>query len=133
MLTVGLCGPHDAGLFVGMHGVLLAGAAYVPLDPEYPTARALQLVSDCGAVAVVARQGSATWLGEEALSAPLVELSSAGDIISSADDGVQGVAQRITDVTDDHGALTPPHPADPCYVIYTSGSTGRPKGVVVPS
>ena len=129
---VGLCGPHDAGLFVGMHGVLLAGAAYVPLDPEYPTARALQLVSDCGAVAVVARQGSATWLGEEALSAPLVELSSAGDIISSADDGVQGVAQRITDVTDDHGALTPPHPADPCYVIYTSGSTGRPKGVVVP-
>ncbi|MEU6374870.1 amino acid adenylation domain-containing protein [Streptomyces sp. NPDC046909] len=104
--------PRSVELIVTLLAVLKAGAAYLPLDPDYPAQRLTYMLQDAAPVcAVTDRAGR---LPEDS-GTPLVVLDE-------------------TDVSDrlwvaPPRALTPAHPA---YVIYTSGSTGRPKGVVVP-
>ena len=98
---------------VAAHGVLAAGAAYLPIDPCVPAARLRYLLAD-GQVETV--------------------LTSA-DVDSRLD--WPGDVHRIR-VDDPHWSgwsdepLAPvQRPTDLAYVIYTSGSTGRPKGVMV--
>jgi amino acid adenylation domain-containing protein len=96
---------------VAVFGVLKAGAAYVPIDPEQPPER-LQLMSEDARVTLVVTQERLRqrWPG--------------------------GVAESIVlDAADFGGDAAPPERAlvseDAAYVIYTSGSTGRPKGVQI--
>ncbi|MET9255602.1 amino acid adenylation domain-containing protein [Streptomyces sp. NPDC003717] len=104
--------PRSAELIVTLLAVLKAGAAYLPLDPDYPAPRLAYMLQDAGPVcAVTDRAGR---LPADA-GTPLVVL-----------DGLDVSGYPWTNPA---RALTPAHPA---YVIYTSGSTGRPKGVVVP-
>ncbi|MEV4432578.1 amino acid adenylation domain-containing protein [Streptomyces sp. NPDC049585] len=103
--------PRSADLVVALLAVLKTGAAYLPLDPDYPAARLAYMLQDADPVCAVTDH--ADRLPEDGRT-PVVAL-----------DGL--------DVSDHPWvnppkALTPHHPA---YVIYTSGSTGRPKGVVV--
>ncbi|MDG4864041.1 amino acid adenylation domain-containing protein, partial [Streptomyces sp. T-3] len=93
---------------VAVVAVQLAGAAYLPVDPELPTARREWLLTHSGArLAVVAERGD--W--PSTVSALVVDLAAAdGDASPPAP--VQG-------------------PDDLAYVLYTSGSTGTPKGVAV--
>ncbi|MFI9756742.1 amino acid adenylation domain-containing protein [Streptomyces sp. NPDC051963] len=101
--------PRSTELVVALLAVLKAGAAYLPLDPDYPAQRLSYMLQDAAPVcAITDRAGR---LPEET---PLVVLD---DLDVSAYPWVNPGR-----------ALTPAHPA---YVIYTSGSTGRPKGVVV--
>ncbi|AGB25697.1 amino acid adenylation enzyme/thioester reductase family protein [Mycobacterium sp. JS623] len=99
--------PRSPELLVAIHGILRAGAAYVPIDPEYPLLRIRTVIEDCGARVVVARTDFAEIVDE--LGASRVEPTTAGA------DLVEPVAS----------------PGDLAYVIYTSGSTGQPKGVMV--
>ncbi|BCL29720.1 hypothetical protein GCM10017557_45790 [Streptomyces aurantiacus] len=104
--------PRSVELVVSLLAVLKAGAAYLPLDPDYPARRLTYMLQDAQPVcAVTDRAGR---LPGDA-GTPLVVL-----------DGLDVSAHLPVDPA---RALTPAHPA---YVIYTSGSTGRPKGVVVP-
>ncbi|MFJ8537008.1 amino acid adenylation domain-containing protein [Streptomyces sp. NPDC093591] len=104
--------PRSAELVVALLAVLKAGAAYLPLDPDYPAQRLAFMLQDAEPVcAITDRAGRLP----EGTGAPSVVL-----------DGLDVSAYPW--VTPGR-ALTPAHPA---YVIYTSGSTGRPKGVVVP-
>ncbi|GAA2264965.1 hypothetical protein GCM10010415_31290 [Streptomyces atrovirens] len=104
--------PRSVELVVALLAVLKAGAAYLPLDPDYPAPRLAYMLRDAAPVcAVTDRAGR------------LPDVT-----------GTRVVALDELDVSGWPGtvparALTPAHPA---YVIYTSGSTGRPKGVVVP-
>jgi amino acid adenylation domain-containing protein len=108
-------------LLVAIRAVLKIGAAYLPLDPEYPTERLAYLLAD----AAGARQGdggvtrllSQTHLAEQL---PAVALTITW---------VDGCDYKTMPTTNPATAVTP---ADPFYQIYTSGSTGQPKGVVVP-
>jgi amino acid adenylation domain-containing protein len=109
---VGVCLERSADLVATLLGVLRAGAAYVPLDPEYPAERLGFMVGDAGLAAVVAREGLVGRLGDPPAPVVLVESVAAGE----------GVGFRPVVVG----------PEDLAYVIYTSGSTGRPKGVMVP-
>ncbi|MFL6075228.1 MAG: non-ribosomal peptide synthetase [Mycobacteriales bacterium] len=104
--------PRSLELIVALYAVHKAGAAYLPVDPDYPADRISFLLAD---------------------AAPALLLTTAGQ------DPVPGAVPRLpVDLTDlaaggdagpvETAELTPAHPA---YVIYTSGSTGRPKGVVV--
>lgn len=110
---VGVCLPRSGNLVVALLGVLTAGAAYVPLDPEHPARRIALLVADAGLDTVVADPG-------------LPALAEAGRSVATLPVGREtpGRPARAPRVTVDAD-----HPA---YVIYTSGSTGRPKGVVIP-
>ncbi|MBQ0963378.1 amino acid adenylation domain-containing protein [Streptomyces sp. RK23] len=104
--------PRSVELVVTLLAVLKAGAAYLPLDPDYPAPRLAYMLQDAAPVcAVTDRAGRLP----DGTGTEVVVL-----------DGLDVSAQAWTNPP---RALTPAHPA---YVIYTSGSTGRPKGVVVP-
>src|SRR5690606_24044385 len=100
-------------LVVGMYAVSVAGAAYVPLDPDHPVERTEYILGTVDPVCV---------------------------LTAGADLPVDTAQVRI-DLLDLHGLPTPPvtdadrraplRPNNTAYVIFTSGSTGRPKGVAV--
>ena len=104
---VGVIVPRSPELIVAIHGILRAGAAYVPIDPAYPAIRIRTILEDSGARFIVAGTEFAEMADE--LGVDRVEPSIAGA------DPVEPVAS----------------PEDLAYVIYTSGSTGRPKGVMI--
>lgn len=106
---IGLCVDRSLQQVIGILGILKSGAAYLPLDPEYPAERLQFMVEDAGVEIAVA---SVT--GRRAL---------------------EGCALRFVEPDSkegDAGNLEPSGAWDTlAYVIYTSGSTGRPKGVMV--
>ncbi|MCK2216502.1 amino acid adenylation domain-containing protein [Actinomadura sp. ATCC 31491] len=105
---VAVCLEQSASLAVALLGVLAAGAAYVPLDPEQPPARLAYLVGDAGVRTVITSAGARAALPD-------------------------GLTEIDPDRVPDAGAPVEAgvRPADLAYVIYTSGTTGRPKGVAV--
>ncbi|MBF6170403.1 non-ribosomal peptide synthase/polyketide synthase [Nocardia blacklockiae] len=103
--------PRSAELIVALLAVLRAGAAYLPVDPAYPSERLAFILADAEPVLVVSDPATADTLPPTA--APLyVERLDAAESAAPAPD----VAVR---------------PRNLAYVMYTSGSTGRPKGVAV--
>ncbi|WP_067134512.1 non-ribosomal peptide synthetase [Microtetraspora malaysiensis] len=113
---VGVCLPRDRYLPAALLGVLLAGAAYVPLDPGHPSQRLRDQVEDAG-IKVIVAAGEALAAAER-LDAAVVDLAG----LSPA----QAVPGRV-----DPADLAAVEPDGVAYVLYTSGSTGRPKGVEV--
>ncbi|MFJ5847120.1 amino acid adenylation domain-containing protein [Streptomyces sp. NPDC092903] len=104
--------PRSAELITAILAVSKTGAAYLPLDPEWPPEHTERILADARPVCVL----SGTDPTEAAATA------AAGDA---------GPADGDADLTDAErgGPMVPDQAA---YVIYTSGTTGRPKGVVVP-
>ncbi|MFD0392825.1 AMP-binding protein [Streptomyces nogalater] len=100
-------------LMVTLLGILKAGAAYLPLDPDYPPDRLAFMVGDAGVRLVVADSGSAA--AADRLGAAHVVVP---DLAATPDSPPDN---PLPAVTADNLA----------YVIYTSGSTGQPKGVMV--
>ncbi|MGH3170742.1 MAG: non-ribosomal peptide synthetase, partial [Trebonia sp.] len=115
---------RSADLIVALTGVLKAGAAYLPVDPEYPAERMSFMLADAGAVCTLATQdtrGSLERL-EDGVGGPLVVVDD-----SSVAAELAGLSDAELSPGDRGGMLLPSHAA---YVIYTSGSTGVPKGVI---
>ncbi|MER5638838.1 amino acid adenylation domain-containing protein [Kitasatospora sp. NPDC002227] len=108
--VVGVCLERSPELPVALLGVVYAGAAYLPLDPDYPIERLRYMLTDSGAPLLLTGQGTAD-LGELP--------------------GVQRLPVELAELTGESEPLTPPHGENTAYVIYTSGSTGRPKGVAM--
>lgn len=111
---VGLCVERGSQMAVGLLGILKAGAAYVPLDPGFPTDRLAYMLRDSGAELIVSQE-----------SVRGVLPASGVDVVS-LDTDRHLLARRPTTAPE-----TGLSPSDLAYVIYTSGSTGSPKGVVV--
>ena len=112
---VGVCLGRHADLVATLIGVLVAGAAYVPLDPAYPPDRLRFMAEDAG-LALVVSEGELA----EPLRRPREKL-----LLLDAD------ATQIDSATFAAG-FPSVGPEALAYVIYTSGSTGKPKGVRVP-
>jgi amino acid adenylation domain-containing protein len=112
---VGLAVERSPEMLVGMLGALKAGAAYLPLDPNYPRERMALMLDDSGARVLLTQERLADRL--PATAARVVRLDADWPAIAAGDR-----------VAGDGPAL----PQSPAYVVYTSGSTGRPKGVLVP-
>ncbi|ROO59669.1 non-ribosomal peptide synthase protein (TIGR01720 family)/amino acid adenylation domain-containing protein [Micromonospora sp. Llam0] len=116
---VGVCGSRSVDLVVWLLGVLRAGAAYVPLDVDYPAERLSLMLVDSGVSVVVGGVGAAGRLPVGGWR--VVEVD--GEGVASSTDGLgSGGVASSERVSSGDGAA---------YVIYTSGSTGRPKGVTV--
>ncbi|MER5267683.1 amino acid adenylation domain-containing protein [Actinosynnema sp. NPDC002837] len=101
--VVAVAMPRSVDNVVARLAVLKTGAAYLPIDPDYPADRIAFMVSDAEPLLVLSDQ---PYLADHPGTAPDAAPATAPDVVI--------------------------RPEDPAYVIYTSGSTGRPKGVVVP-
>src|SRR5437660_3470031 len=103
--------------YVSILGTLKAGAAYVPLDPEYPAERISYILGDSHAETLLTTATLASHHREFHGRIIAVDVN-ADDISSENPTRLPTEVVRVG-------------PNDLCYVIYTSGSTGRPKGVLV--
>ncbi|MFC6081926.1 non-ribosomal peptide synthetase/MFS transporter [Sphaerisporangium aureirubrum] len=107
--VVAVCAERSLELLPGLLGVLKAGAAYLPVDPDYPADRVAFMLSDAAPAALLTQRKIRPTL--------------------------PGTAAVVLDLDDPDvwtggpGPLPRTEPGDVAYVIYTSGSTGRPKGV----
>lgn len=114
--------PRSAELTISLLAVIEAGAAYLPLDTEYPAERLAYMLADAAPQAVLTTVELAPGL-PAGTNTILVDGAAVGAVQVGETGCAAGWRLQVA------AELTPDHPA---YVIYTSGSTGRPKGVVVP-
>jgi amino acid adenylation domain-containing protein len=115
---VALCLARSIDLVVGLLAILKAGAAYVPIDPAYPSGRVAHMLSDSAARVIVTHSDLRARLPDGATVDALC-LDEAKDRLDARDGSALDEAAR--------GFA----PDDLAYVIYTSGSTGTPKGVEI--
>ncbi|MFI7122704.1 amino acid adenylation domain-containing protein [Amycolatopsis sp. NPDC049868] len=111
---VGIYLERSCDLVVSLLGVMKSGAAYVPLDPIYPSDRIGHMLADTGLPLLLTQASLADSVPEGTAEVVLVDRQ--WDEIQTACDDL--AYDRAT-------------PDSLAYVIYTSGSTGRPKGVRV--
>jgi amino acid adenylation domain-containing protein len=108
---VAVYGQRSLEMVIALLGTLKAGAAYLPLDPNYPIERLAFMLADTGARHVLACRTLPDALpGERTIS-----------LMPGAE--VWSAAQTRPEPQGDSANLA--------YVIYTSGSTGKPKGVMI--
>ncbi len=113
--AVGLLLPRSEEMLLALLGILKAGAAYVPLDPDYPAERVTFILADCQAKALVTTGDLVSRAGS--FAGAILDLSAT--TTSLAAEPSENLARATTGLT----------PGDLAYIIYTSGTTGRPKGV----
>lgn len=109
---VGICIEPSLEMIVGLLGILKSGAAYLPLDPEYPLDRLKYMLEEANLRLVVTQERL-------------------GGLIPSS-----SVRQIFVEQALERGGIEdqfPPQVAENslAYAIFTSGSTGRPKGVLI--
>ncbi|NJC70661.1 amino acid adenylation domain-containing protein [Planosporangium thailandense] len=113
---------RSVDMMVAVLAVLKAGAAYVPIDPDYPQQRVAYLLTDAAPTLLLTTTDIAAVLPQvDGLPAVCLDDPRTRETLAGHDDGAPRDADR-------RHPLGPRHPA---YVIYTSGSTGAPKGTVV--
>jgi amino acid adenylation domain-containing protein len=109
---VGLCMPRSLDMAVALLAILKTGAAYVPLDPAYPSERLSFLIQDSAIDLLLSD------------SMPTAQLAPGVTVVPVR----QTLESLAKTPADNLGIDISPESA--AYVIYTSGSTGQPKGVV---
>ncbi|MCY8110057.1 non-ribosomal peptide synthetase DhbF [Bacillus spizizenii] len=114
---VALALPRSPEMVASMLAVLKTGAAYLPLDPEFPADRISYMLEDAKSSCIITTEEIAARL-PDGLSVPQLVLD-------------QTVTQEIVKRYSPDNPNVSVSLAHPAYIIYTSGSTGRPKGVVV--
>ncbi|MGW0538459.1 amino acid adenylation domain-containing protein, partial [Streptomyces sp. NPDC003032] len=114
--------PRTADLVAALLGLLKAGAAYLPIDPNYPAERLEFILADAGPDLLVTT-------GE--LAGKLPHTDALQLIVDEPETAHALNREPVTNPTD-HDRNAPLSPTNVAYTIYTSGSTGRPKGVMVP-
>lgn len=112
-VRVGVAMQRSENLLVALLAVLKSGAAYVPLDPDYPTERVAYMLEDSRALVLLTEPSVAATLAVSTDTQVLLM-----DDLQVADYPTSAPVTRVT-------------PDNLAYVIYTSGSTGKPKGVAI--
>jgi amino acid adenylation domain-containing protein len=105
---IGISTTRSIEMIIGVLAILKSGKAYLPLDPNYPSDRLEQMITDSGIQICLAPSGEM----------PLFQSLETSVFILSSDDPGEG-----------HHKIKDPQPGSLAYVLYTSGSTGKPKGV----
>lgn len=115
---VGLCINRGVSMMVALMAILKSGAAYVPIDPQYPQERLNYMINDSGLKVLITDKDTlkdAPFLINNAIHIIVLE-----DIIELLK---TYSTENIKQINSSHQLA---------YVIYTSGSTGNPKGVLIP-
>ena len=117
---VGICLDRSLDMIVALQATIKAGAAFLPLDPQHPTARLQQIIGDAQPLVILTTQTLANRL-------PSIETIQALDC-----DQIREQIERAADSNPtDTQRITPLRPGHPVYALFTSGSTGTPKGIVI--
>src|SRR6476620_5113501 len=107
---VGIFVERSIDMVVGLRGIMKAGAAYVPMDPAYPSVRIGMMLEDSHADVVLTQSRLAD------------SVHGVRDVVALDTFGARHTGRvAVPDLTS----------ANLAYVIFTSGSTGRPKGVMI--
>ncbi len=108
---VGLIMERTSNMIVAMLGVLKAGGAYLPIDPEYPEERISYMIEDSKIKLLITQKEFMDMVKFD------------GEVININDDKIneqdKGNLENITSIN------------NLAYIIYTSGTTGKPKGVMI--
>ncbi|WP_198535037.1 non-ribosomal peptide synthetase, partial [Streptomyces natalensis] len=109
--------PRCVEAAVAILAVTKAGAAYLPIDPDYPVDRIAYVLGDARPALLITDEKTAGRIPDTGLTLMTIEATDTRGLpVTNPTD-----ADRVSEAKTSH----------PAFVIYTSGSTGRPKGVVV--
>jgi amino acid adenylation domain-containing protein len=114
---IGICLERSLEMIIGILGILKAGCAYVPIDPEYPSERIQYMIQDSGIRIVLSSKEGVIRLKDHDLTDNELNI-----ILLDSE------WHEILTARESPAVTIKPH--DLAYVIYTSGSTGKPKGVM---
>jgi non-ribosomal peptide synthetase-like protein len=109
--------PRCAEVYIMMLGVLKAGGAYIPLDPEIPAERVNFIMADSEAKVLITSDEILDRIAPQLNPQPLFNIDTQLSSLATYPDTKPIVENRT--------------PNDLCYIIYTSGTTGKPKGVLL--
>jgi len=116
-MAVAVCLPRSPQMLIALLGILKAGAAYLPIDPDHPQERIRFILQDAHPALLICTPR---------IQQQLVEHSAQSLVVQPFDLHASGPS------IPDHNPELPLHPRQLAYIIYTSGSTGAPQGVMVP-
>lgn len=109
--SVAVALPRSVFLTLALHGIVEAGAAWLPLDTGYPDDRLRMMLED---------------------ARPSLLITSADQLARFSDiPGLESLCYQQPLAAGDDAPLALSKPEHTAYIIFTSGSTGRPKGVMV--
>jgi tyrocidine synthetase-3 len=117
-IIVGLMVNRSLEMLLGILAILKAGAAYLPIDPQYPGERIKYMIKDSSTTVLVTTPGARAKIKAELEGGYIEVIDISGPSSSPALTLTSTSTCRVSS-------------ADLAYVIYTSGSTGKPKGVTV--
>ena len=117
---IAICAERSLEMVIGLVGILKSGAAYLPLDPNYPAERIAFMLADSVVPVLLTQKcistGPLSFVINGSSTRETICLDSDWKII--AQESTENPSKNVT-------------PENLAYVIYTSGSTGKPKGVMV--
>jgi amino acid adenylation domain-containing protein len=111
---VPVCLERSADLIIALIAILKTGAAYVPIDPEYPEQRINFMLGDIEADLIITNKACSSKISAKGILK--IELDTNTNKISQLSESNLTLKYSIESLA---------------YVIYTSGSTGTPKGVMI--
>ena len=120
---IGICIDKSPEAIAAMLGVLKAGAAFVPLDPEYPADRIAYMIDDAQIATIIAQPEHQQRLQESIQDTTLTWLDCYAPLAGCDEVSKKQATKKQTD--------REINPDDLAYIMYTSGSTGKPKGVQI--
>lgn len=121
-MLVGICMERSLEMIVGLLGILKAGGAFVPFDPEYPRDRLEFMMEDSGIKVLLTQERLLEKLPDVFLASSLSDSPTLVCLDAKENSLFHGNGDNHDIVAKQEDAI---------YVIYTSGSTGRPKGVIL--
>ncbi|UCH96115.1 MAG: amino acid adenylation domain-containing protein, partial [Candidatus Aminicenantes bacterium] len=111
---VGICMENSLELIVGVMGILKAGAAYIPMDPQYPNERLITILKDAQPSVLITQTSHANRF--DGYNGKIICLDPGRDVTVGEDSG---------------NCINACKPGNAACIIYTSGSTGEPKGILI--
>ncbi|MEF2965786.1 amino acid adenylation domain-containing protein [Paenibacillus sp. M1] len=114
---VGIILDRSINMIISILAVLKSGAAYLPLDPDYPESRVRDIINDAGADFILSESYIIEKYSKKIMDySKMLLINESSELLDSLNS--ENLANMVTG-------------NDLAYVIYTSGSTGKPKGTLI--